>query len=348
MCNGVYACLLAGGKGTRLWPLSVPSCSKSFVRIGKRRPLIEDTISRLKGFINKERILVVVDKKQAGLLGKFTKGIPRRNILVEPFGRSTASAIGLAAIRLLPEDVIAALPTDQIITNPAGFRKTIKKAADFARKNKNSLLCVGVKPEGPSTAYGYIKAGKNRGGGIRKVAGFMEKPDKKTAKLFVKRKNFFWNAGIYIFRADSILSAMKRHAPLLRRELERVRKDGKKINSAYSRMKNVSIDYQIAERSKDIYFIRADFGWRDLGSWAGLDEVLLKAGARKDGDGNIIFGKARLSGTANSVIYNTESFTLIVEGARDRIIAHTKNGTLVCPKSEAGNIKKKVETFYEK
>ena len=168
--KNVYAVLLAGGKGTRLWPLSVGNYSKSFVRIGRRPPLIAETIERLRGIIDKKRIIVVVDRAQASLLGEFAKGIPKRNILVEPFGRSTASAAGLAAIKLKPGDIMVVLPTDSLIKERASFRKTIKEAVDFAFRKEDALLCIGVKPREARSGYGYIKTGPRRLGSVYSVS----------------------------------------------------------------------------------------------------------------------------------------------------------------------------------
>jgi len=162
MKTNIYACLLAGGKGTRLWPLSKERFSKSFVRIGKRKPLIVETIDRLRGLAGKKNVIIVVDKAQSRLLRKSVKGIPQRNILVEPFGRSTASAIGLAAIKLKADDIMVVLPTDALIKESSAFRKTIKSAIKFVKDNENVLLCIGIKPKSPSTAYGYIKIKSRR------------------------------------------------------------------------------------------------------------------------------------------------------------------------------------------
>ena len=328
---------MAGGKGTRLWPLSTKKLSKSFIRIGKRKPLFIETVERLGGLIKRKNIIVVVDKAQEGLLRRFTKGIPGRNILAEPFGRSTASAIGLAAIERNPEDIMVVLPTDALINESKAFRKLIKSGVDFVSNTKNALLCIGIKPKEPSTAYGYIHLRSRKRGRIYSIAKFIEKPKAKVAARLVKSPNYLWNAGIFIFRAEDILEAMRRYTPLLHRELLRIKKNKRDKRKAYSRMKDVSIDYQIMEKAKNLYCIKGDFPWCDLGSWKSVKELF-----KKDRKGNICFGKTVLMDTSDSIIYNSGKDALGVVGLENVIVVHTRNGTLVCDKKNAESVKKLV------
>lgn len=340
MKEKVYAVLLAGGKGTRLWPLSTGSCSKSFVSIGNRKPLITDTIHRTEALINKGHMLIVVDRAQERMLKKFAAGIPGRNILVEPFGRSTASAIGLAAIELRADDVMVVLPTDALIENVPAFRRTIRRGINFIRNQKGSLLCIGLKPKEASTAYGYIKI-KARGiDGVHPVHKFIEKPDIKKARKLVRRKDHLWNAGMFLFRAGDILEAMKKHAPKLYRELLLIRKNKKNKIPAYSKMRNVSIDFQIMEKAKNLYCVKGEFSWRDLGSWISVGELLPESGGRKDKKGNICYGKVSLVNCSDTIVYNSEPVRLGLVGLRGMIVANTNNGALFCSKIDAQKIKK--------
>jgi len=334
----IYAILLAGGKGTRLWPLSTGSYSKSFVRIGKQKPLITEAIKRLRGLIDKKRIIIVVDKSQALLLKRFTKGIPGRNILVEPFGRSTASAVGLAAIELKPDDIMVVLPTDSLIKEGASFRKTIKDAVDFASEKEKALICIGIKPKGASTGYGYIKVGPRQKKGIYAIDKFIEKPPGIAARRFAGNAGYFWNAGMFVFRAKSILSAVKKNAPQLLFQLGRIKENKNNKKKAYLKMKDVSIDYQIMEKAKNLYCAVGKFSWLDMGSWRGLEELF-----EKDREGNIRFGKVTLTDTRDSIIYNTRQEKLGVTGLRSMIVARTENGTLVCGKKDAERVKGLVE-----
>ena len=334
MKSNIYACLLAGGKGTRLWPLSIKGSSKSFVKIGNRSPLIEEAINRLAGFVDKKHILVVVDKSQEKLSREFTSGIPGKNILVEPFGRSTASAVGLAAINLKANDVMVVLPTDALIEDAASFKDTIKEAAYFADSKKNALISIGISPSEATTAYGYIKPGKKIRGQVYQINRFTEKPSLKKAQAFLRSGNYLWNAGIFVFTAGAIMTAIKTHAPALYRELCCIKKNKKNTKKAYERMENVSIDYQIMEKAKNLYCVKGKFHWKDIGSWVSMGKIF-----ENDKKKNAIFGKVKLIDTEDSIIYNSEKTELAVVGLKKVIVAKTKNGTLVSAKAYAEKIK---------
>jgi len=337
MKKDVYAILMAGGKGTRLWPLSTPGHSKSLIRIGRRSPAIVKAISMLNGLMSGENTIIVVDKAQEELLKNFTRGIPERNILVEPFGRSTASAVGLAAIELNPDDIMVVLPTDSLIQKTASFKRAIKAGVDFVRDKENALLCVGTRPKEASTCYGYIKIKSRQRGDVYSVDKFMEKPTEAVACALIKKPDYLWNAGMFIFKAKDILEAMKKHAPSLYKQLLRIKKDRKSKKAAYSRMKNVSIDYQIMEKAKNLYCVKATFSWHDLGNWKSAGELF-----ESKKYGNITFGKVTLIDTYDSIVYNSEETKLGVVGLKDVMVVHTKNGTLVCAKEDAEKVKELV------
>ena len=333
--GSVYAVLLAGGKGTRLWPLSTPERSKSFIRIGKSRPLIEEVRNRLRGLIPEKNLVIVVNKTQEKLARSIMRGVPKKNILVEPFGRSTASAAGLAAIELEDEDIMAVLPTDALIKDGNAFRKALREAIRFVRAQDGVMMSVGVTPTAPSTAYGYIKLRSRIKGKIYSTNKFIEKPTGRLAARLIKRRDLVWNAGIFIFKAKDFLNACRAHAPILYRELSRIKKNKKGKLAAYRRMKNVSIDYQIMEKAKNLYCAKGAFSCHDLGNWRSAMKLL-----KKDKKGNAVFGKTTLVDTRNSIVYNTQKSTLGVIGLADTIVVSTKNGTLVCAKKDAEKVKR--------
>lgn len=337
MNKDVYAVLLAGGKGTRLWPLSMEGYSKPFIRFGKRKLLLEDAIERMQGIVGRKNIVIVVDKAKAKLLRRFTKGIPKKNVLIEPFGRNTASAIGLASINLKPEDLMVVLPADQFIENLGNFKKRMREGLDFIKDREDALLCLGTVPTGISESFGYIKVSKSVKGNIFCAEKFVEKPSLAKAGKFLKNPAYLWNAGVFIFRAGTILEAIKKCAPLLYKNLQRIKKDKRNILRAYSRMKNISIDYQIMEKTKNLYCLKGKFRWQDIGNWVSLDKLF-----RKDKQGNVCVGKAALVGVSNSIVYNTGKHTIGAIGLKDMVIAHTDNGTLVCTKRDAERVKQLV------
>lgn len=335
MKKNVYICLLAGGKGTRLWPLSTSTHSKSFIRIGNRKPLIEECIKRIEGFVGKRQILAVLDKAQEKIARKFLKGIPKKNILIEPFGRSTASAVGLAAINLKPEDVMVVLPTDSLIENVKSFRETLRNAIDFVSLNKNTLTCIGVTPKSASTAYGYLKIGLRKKGKVYPIQKFIEKPNKENAKKLIKRSFNLWNAGIFVFKAKDILEAIGRHAPILSRELKKIKSNKKYINKAYSKMQNVSIDYQIMEKAKNLFCAKGEFSWCDLGNWVSVANLF-----KKDRNKNASFGKVRFLDTKNSFVYNATKNTANAIGLKDSVMVVTENGVLLSGKEDVEKVKR--------
>ncbi len=330
----IYAVLLAGGKGTRLWPLSMEGYSKPFIRFGKRKLLLEDVIERTQGIVYRKNIVIVIDKAKAKLLRRFTKGIPKKNILIEPFGRNTASAIGLAAINLKPESLMVVFPADQFIENLGNFKKTIKEGLNFIKDRKEALLCLGTVPTGISESFGYIKVSKSVTGNIFCAGKFVEKPSLAKAGKFLRNPDYLWNAGIFIFRAGAILEAIKKCAPLLYKNLQRIKKDKRNILRAYSQMKNISIDYQIMEKTKNLYCLKGKFRWQDIGNWVSLDKLF-----KKDREGNICVGKVSLVGVSNSIVYNSGKHTIGAIGLKDMVIVHTDNGTLVCAKRDAEKVK---------
>jgi len=335
MKTKVKTVLLAGGKGTRLWPLSTARLSKAYINIGKNKAMISRSLERAVRLTGKANTHIVVDKDQYSQLKKFTDPVVKKNIIVEPFGRSTASAIGLAALQMLPDEIMLIMPTDSFIKDDKKFYETINKGISFARKSTHALICVGIVPDRPSTAYGYIKIADEISDGVYSVDRFVEKPSRKKASSLVKNKSYLWNAGIFIFRVEAILKTMQRHSPALFDGLQQIKKNRKDIAKVYARMKNVSIDYQIMEKAQNLYCIKGSFTWRDLGNWQNVGKLF-----KKDKCGNEIFGKAVLLDTRNSVIYNSEGKTVGVNGLSEVIVINTKNGILVSSKNDVENVKK--------
>lgn len=333
----VYAILLAGGKGTRLWPLSTEECTKSFMRFGKSRLLIEDSVKRARAITGNENILIVTDRAKAPLSGRI-KNLGRKNIIVEPFGRNTASAIGLAAINLRPESIMAVFPTDNLVVDTDKFRKAIEEGINFLRSRSEALLCVGTIPRYLSGSFGYIKLADNIKGQVFSIDRFIEKPSIDKAKTFLKNPNFLWNAGIFIFRAGTILAAMGKYAPLLYMNLMRIKKNKSSIDSAYSEMKNISIDYQIMEKAKNLYCVKGNFTWHDIGNWSSLGRFF-----KMDKNKNICIGKVKLIDVYDSLVYNTEKKPIGAIGLKGVIIVNTDKGALVCGKKDAERVKELVK-----
>ncbi|MDD5120669.1 MAG: mannose-1-phosphate guanylyltransferase, partial [Candidatus Omnitrophica bacterium] len=272
-----YAVILAGGVGSRFWPFSRELEPKQFMKIIGETSLLEATIQRLKGVVDKERVYIVTNNiyfyEVKAQVAKF--GIPDENIILEPKGKNTAPAIGLCAKligRVDKNAVLLVLPSDHYIKNVRNFKKTLKKAVSYAKDN--FLVTIGIKPLGASTGYGYIKAGKKKKGCML-VDKFLEKPDLETAKKYFRDKKFFWNSGMFIWKASVFLEEVKKYLPKLYLNLCLIN-SADDIPRAWPKIEAISVDYGIMEHSKRIALIPSDFYWTDLGSWDALSEIFPK------------------------------------------------------------------------
>ena len=348
----MYAVIMAGGKGERLWPKSTRGKAKHVLAFGTRNVMIQETIKRLKKHLPAKNILLVTTKKQYPTLRPYISSLERRNVMLEPEGKDTAAAICLAALTLerrFGNVTMAVLPADHIIKDSAVFFKNLSSAKKIAN-SQSCLVTIGVKPKYASTGYGYIELGRELSG-YHAVKRFTEKPKKRKAEDFYKQKSYLWNSGIFVWSIDSILTALKRHLPNLYYGLKDVvRLEGKKgysvkLSSEYSRLKPLSIDYGVIEptsknKTHKIFCVKAGFDWVDIGSWSSVEEIY-----DRDNCSNIILSNARLIDVKNSTIIGERGHQIGVIGLKDLIIIQTKSGTLVCNKNRAQEVKELVRKF---
>lgn len=348
----MYAVIMAGGKGERLWPKSTRGKAKHVLAFGTRNAMIHETIKRLKQYLPAKNILLVTTKKQYSVLRPYVSSLERKNIILEPEGKDTAAAICLAALTLERRHgnvTMAVLPADHIIKDSKAFFKNLslaKKVAD----SQACLVTIGVKPKYASVGYGYIELGRETSG-CYAVKRFTEKPKKKKAESFYRQKDYLWNSGIFVWSADSILTALKRNLPNLYYGFKDiVRLEGKKgysikLSSEYSRLKPISIDYGVMEptaknKTHKIFCVKAGFDWVDIGSWSSVEEIYDKDDCR-----NIVLSNARLIDVKNSTIIGERGHRIGVIGLNNLIIIQTKSGTLVCNKNRAQEVKELVRKF---
>jgi mannose-1-phosphate guanylyltransferase len=281
----IHAVILAGGAGTRFWPLSRESRPKPLLRVGDRRTLLESTLVRARRFAPPERIWMVCAKEHARAM-RAGSGLPSRRVLVEPRGRNTALAVGAVAQRLAqddPEAVLAVLPSDHKIPDARAFAAAIRRAADAAA-GEDVLVTLGVKPTRPETGYGYIRVGGRASAaypGLRRVARFVEKPDRARARRYLRDGGYLWNAGVFVWTARVILEEIASHAPAVHRTLSPLRRAGKgrrawaeAMQAAYRRAPSVPIDTAVLESSRRVWCLPADFRWSDVGTWQSLADEL--------------------------------------------------------------------------
>lgn len=347
----MYAVIFAGGAGTRLWPLSRQAKPKHLHPLVGKKVLLAESVERLLPTIPKERIFIQTSTQLLKACRETLADIPSKNFFIEPVLRNTGPAVGLAAVYLVkkdPEAVLAALWSDHHIGRPEELQKVLLTAGQVIKKHPQSLVTVGVNPTEPSTAYGYIhiNARSETIGGRRifKVRRFVEKPDVKTAKRYVRSWRYLWNAGYFIFRADTMLKMMKKYAPHIFRGLDAIRdalgtpKAEMVLKAEYSKFPNISIDYLIAEKTKDMYVIPADLEWSDIGTWASLHEILAAKGKSR------IISRGHHVGHADEdvLVYAGDKLVATI-GLKNVVVVDTPDALLVLNKDRAQDIRQLID-----
>ncbi|MDA8173156.1 MAG: mannose-1-phosphate guanylyltransferase/mannose-6-phosphate isomerase [Nitrospiraceae bacterium] len=343
--RNLYAVIMAGGKGTRFWPLSRENFPKQFLRITGEKSLLQHTVERLGGLVQPRHFMIITAGKQNELVRWQTDGVlPPAAILSEPEGKNTAPAIALAAFRIHKKDkdaIMLVMPSDHHIKNPDGFADAVRKAAPSAAEGW--LVTFGVVPTRPETGYGYIQAGKKMPGGAFKVESFIEKPDRKTADALIKKGSVYWNSGIFMFSAKAILSELKAHMPALYSAFAKIEKylgtakEAGALETLYKTLEPESIDYGVMEQSRKVVVQAVDFGWSDIGSWNALEEIL-----EKDENGNVISGNALAVGSKGSILMSSGRLIASL-GLEDMVVIDTADAILVCPKERAQDVRKVVD-----
>ncbi|MCD8207478.1 MAG: mannose-1-phosphate guanylyltransferase [Bacteroidales bacterium] len=338
-----YCILMAGGGGTGLWPVSRAKCPKQFIDLGNGGSFIRNTYDRFAEFMPHENILVAAPAKYKALIHEQLPELAEENIIVEPYIRNTAPCILYSAFKLLkrdPDAVMVVSPADHRITGKEEFRKSILAALEYAGGGDN-LMTLGVKPLRPDANYGYIQVegGKvDSTDRIFKVKTFIEKPDGTLAKVLVNSGEFFWNSGIFVWRAATILAEMEKYMPgvtALFRGWEKAidtKAEKEFIARAYAECTNISIDYGVMEKTDKAWLWPASFSWVDVGSWESLMEVWDK----KDEAGNgIRANRAILKETRDSALFSTHKNKLTaIRGLEDYVVVDTKDVLLICPKRD--------------
>lgn len=349
--NGkLYAAILAGGIGSRFWPLSRETTPKQLLKVVGDESLLKSTIKRLGPLVPSDRVVIVTNARQAEII-RLHLAYDGKEVspgyVIEPAGKNTAAAIALAAFDLFrkdPEAVMAVLPADHVIEDGKPFRAALKAAVQAAREGH--LVTFGIVPDRPETGYGYIKAAPRAftrvdGYAVRAVERFVEKPDIRRARQYLKQGGYYWNSGIFIWKASRILEEIKRHLPGTYESLEPCR-SAEELTRAYSGLKEISIDHGILEKANDVVVIPASFPWSDMGTWSSFGEIL-----KPDSDGNIVRGRVVDIGSKNSVIFGSDRAVATI-GLKDMIIVDTPDATLVCPKDRAQEVKEVVNAIKKK
>jgi mannose-1-phosphate guanylyltransferase len=355
-----YAVILAGGRGTRFWPRSRTRTPKQLLNILGGATMLQQTVARLAPLFPPARIWVVTNAEQAAAVRRQLPRVPREQILVEPAGRNTAAAIGLAAVHLqkeFGEALMAVLPADHYIARTARYRRIVRAALEVARRGPN-LVVLGIPPTRPDTGFGYIERGEAAGrfGGQRvyAVRQFTEKPSLARAKRYAASGRYDWNAGMFFWRVSTYLDALRRFLPATHRALSALAKDvgtpreARALARIYPRLKNISADYAVMEPAtrergpRRVFVLPAEIGWSDIGSWAAVYELL----ARRMGE-NVSAGPSLALEAAGNFLWSPKKFVAAV-GVRDLVLVETPDAILLCPRDRAQDVAKIVKWLEQR
>lgn len=337
---------MAGGVGSRFWPLSTPEYPKQFIDIlGCGRTLIQLTVDRFTGVAPIENFWVVTNAKYVEIVKEQIPGIPESHILAEPEARNTAPCIAWACWKIKAEDEsanIVVTPSDAVVMNPEEFRRVIKNSLDFTATH-DAIVTIGIKPSRPETGYGYVEIASQEEGEIYRVKEFKEKPNRETAEQYLQSGNFLWNAGIFVWNVQTIFNSITRYNHQIASLMNRIAQafgasnEREVVEGLFPICEKISIDYAVMEpASKDgnVFTHPADFGWSDLGNWASLHDKL-----QKDENGNGTVGNVKLYECNDCVVHMEDAKKVVLQGLEGYIVSEKNGQFLVCKRSEEQRIR---------
>jgi len=356
-----YPVILAGGRGTRFWPLSRRRRAKQLLALDGKQTMIQQTVARLLKLGSPKQFWVITNEDLRREIARQLPRLPARQIIAEPLGRNTAPAIGLAAFLLAradPDAVIGMFPSDHVIENEERFHELLKRGIEIAAAGEN-IIVMGIRPTRAETGYGYIEAGAEMENGALRVRRFTEKPDAEQAAGFLEAGNYFWNSGMFIWSARTLVNALREHLPRTAAILEDIAaeygtsKFGRVFRRLYPKCENISIDYAVleprsakGEKDSNIYCLPADFGWNDLGSWTALHEH--QSAKRNPKDGNLISGKGVFTLDAEDNYIHAPGKFVAAVGVKNVVVIETDDALLITTREKAQDVGKVVKYLDEK
>jgi len=356
-----YPVILAGGRGTRFWPLSRKRRAKQLLALDGKETMIQQTVARLAPMAAPSRFWIITNDDLRPAILRQLRKLPAKQIIAEPAARNTAPAIGLAAFLLLrsdPEAVLGLFPSDHVIAEPAQYRATLSRGIEIAAAGEN-IVVLGIRPTRPETGYGYIEAGAPDRDDSLRVRRFTEKPDLTTARQFLDAGNYFWNSGMFLWRADTVANALREHLPSTAQQLEKIaaaygtRTFAGTFRKLYPKCDNISVDYALleprsakGEGQSRIFCLPSDFGWSDLGSWAALHEHHVAKAKPRDGSPVSASGSFALN-AKNNYVHAPGKFVALV-GVSNLVIVETDDALLVTTLDQSQDVGKVVKHLDEK
>ncbi|HVT74506.1 MAG TPA: sugar phosphate nucleotidyltransferase [Lacunisphaera sp.] len=342
-----FVVIMAGGRGERFWPQSRESTPKHLLPIVGDKPMLAQTVERVAGMVPPANIFILTTQAQLEGCREACPGVPAENVVAEPVGRDTAAAAGLAMLlvkRRHPAAALAMLPADHVIKDTAAYARLLGIAFEAA-ESAEVLVTLGIKPTAPETGFGYIhRAGSWRklgGCEIMQVESFVEKPDLETAERYLASGQYYWNAGMFVWRVPVVEAAFRAHAPELHAGLARLEAAAasaegwsRALAEIYPTLKKVSVDYALMEKAKNVVVVPATFDWDDVGAWPALAKHY-----DPDAQGNVTRGHALVEKGTNNIVISTDGHLVGLIGVSELVVVHTAEATLVCPKDKAQEIK---------
>jgi mannose-1-phosphate guanylyltransferase len=359
--SNFYPVILAGGRGTRFWPLSRKKRAKQLLALDGKQTMIQQTVARLLPLASPKKFWIITNEDLRTAITKQLPKLPKAQVLAEPAGRNTAPAIGLAAFLLLrenPEAVLGLFPSDHVIGDEKRYRETLERGIEIAAAGAN-IVVLGIRPNRAETGYGYIEAGSARQDEALRVRRFTEKPDAKKAAEFVAAGNYFWNSGMFLWSARTLADALREHLPNTAPLLEEIaaafgtRKFAAAFRKLYPKCENISVDYAVleprsakGEQAGSIFCLPADFGWNDLGSWTALHEHHVAKSSPPEG--NLVVGAdVFLMNARGNYVYAPGKFVAAV-GVSDLVVVETPDALLITTRQHAQDVGKVVKYLDEK
>ena len=337
--QNTHVVIMAGGIGSRFWPLSTPEFPKQFIDIlGCGRTLIQLTTDRFKGVCPDENFWVVTNASYVDIVKEQLPQIPHSHILAEPAARNTAPCIAWACWNIRKENAnanVVVTPADAVVMNPEEFRRVIGNALEFT-KESDAIVTIGIKPSRPETGYGYVETADSVNGEICKVKEFKEKPDLQTAQSYLQKGNYLWNAGIFVWNVNTIVDSITKYKPNIAKDMEAIETTGN-VKEIFPQCEKISIDFAVMEPAAadgKVFTHPADFGWSDLGNWASLHDKL-----QKDQNNNAAVGNIHFFECSDCVVHIEDAQKVVLQGLDGYIVSEKNGQLLVCKRSEEQRIK---------
>jgi mannose-1-phosphate guanylyltransferase len=351
----IFATIMAGGAGTRFWPSSRKATPKQLLNLAGERSMIQSTVDRLGSMCPPENVLIVTNKTLVNAIAKQLPEVPPSSVIGEPAKRDTAPCVGLAAAWVAaidPDATMVVMPADHVITPDDVFQAALSHAAELVESDPTRIVTFGIKPTYPAEVFGYIESSDPIDEGkfaTRKVARFREKPDTKTAEEFMAAGTFFWNSGIFVWKAKTVLDALKKFEPEMYAHIEKIQASigtdqfAETLEKEFTAIKGTSVDYAVMERYDNVVVVEAPFEWDDLGNWTavprqrGVDDL-----------GNTIDCKHLGINTKNSIVRSDDDHLIVTVGMEDCIVVRTPDATLIANRNDENSIKEIVKQLEER